>query len=213
LINPTNNFSTMPYKRTNWTVSEIQRALSNPTHSESGPHAHSSKHAVSGELAQNPQFQKARTTAVIHDGRQKDSNLAAQQALGNQKAAGTLSNTQYKKQMAQVPLPSAEVGKHSTLNDVATANALLRVFNDSSMQPHLGTLDAGSDLKVHVNFSGNIGSGHVHETGQPSRPASFKSLFVYLKPNPGNADIPIFQTVVPSEQHKAGGNDPILTIV
>jgi hypothetical protein len=202
----------MPYQRNNWTADEIVRALSNPTHSASGPHAHSSKHAVSGELAQNPMFQKARTTAVIHDDKHRDSNLAAQQALTQQKQSGALSNTQYKKQMAQVPSPEPEVGRHSTLNDVAVANALSRAFNTVAMRPHLGTLDGGVDLKVHVNFAGVIGTGNFHETGQASRAATFNSLFVYLKPNPGNRDIPIFQTVVPSEQHKAGGNDPIIAV-
>lgn len=202
----------MAYKRTNWTSDEIQRALTNPTHSASGPHAHSSKHAVSGELAQNPQFQKARTTAVIYDDKHRDSNLAARQALDNQKASGTISNTQYKKQIALVPLPEPEVGRHSTLNDVAVGNALARAFNNVAMQPHLGTLDTGSDMRVHVNFAGNIGTGNFHQTGQPSRAATFNSLFVYLKPNPGNLDIPIFQTVVPSEQHKVGGSDPIVAI-
>jgi hypothetical protein len=149
---------------------------------------------------------------VIHDGKHRDSNIAAQQALNQQKLAGTLSNTQYKKQMAQVPLPEPEVGRHSTLNDVAIANALSRAFNDGAMRPHLHGLDAGADTKVHLNFSGTIGTGNFHATGQPSRPATFNSLFVYLKPNPGNSDIPIFQTVVPAEQHKAGGTDPIIAI-
>jgi hypothetical protein len=30
------------------------------------------------------------------------------------------------------------------------------------------------------------------------------------KPNPGNKDVPIFQTVVPGNQHKLGGSDPII---
>jgi hypothetical protein len=150
----------MPYERNTWTAAEILRALSNPIHAAGAPHAHSSKHAVSGELARNPLYQKARTTAVIHDGKHRDSNIAAQQALNQQKLAGTLSNTQYKKQMAQVPLPEPEVGRHSTLNDVAIANALSRAFNDGAMRPHLHGLDAGADTKVHLNFSGTIGTGN-----------------------------------------------------
>lgn len=202
----------MPYKRTNWRQDELIRALQNPTHAAAGPHAHSSIHAVEGELANHPMFQRARVTATVHDARQKASNVAAQDALRAQWAAGALSKTKLNKELKKVPVPAPEAGKHSTLGVVFMANALLRALNHPDMQPHLGTLDGGTDVKVHVNFRNGIGSGYLHQAGQASRPGSFTSLFVYMKPNPGNRDIPIFQTVVPSESHKSGGNDPIMEL-
>lgn len=202
----------MPYKRTDWRQDELIRALQNPTHAPTGPHAHSSKHAVQGELAHHPLFQHARVTTAVYDDAHRDSNLAVQQDLLAKKAAGQLSNTQFKKQMKKASLPAPEVGKHSTLDVVFTANALLRALKHGDMQPHLGTLDGGDDVKVHVNFRNGIGDGLIHEAGQPIRKGAFRSLFIYMKPNPGNRDLPIFQTVVPSEAHKSGGGDPILEL-
>lgn len=179
----------MPYARTTWTFQEIHRALQNPVSSASGPDAHSRKHATEGELASNPLFQKARVEAVVHDEKHKESNIAF---------AGA-SKSQQKKH----PMPGPEVSMHSTLDSALVAAGLEMAFNTFAMQSHLSQLDSGTDMKVFVNFPLSIGKGTVYRTGYSPAEQEIVCLFVYLKPNPHNRDIPIFQTVVPHTAHKA----------
>jgi len=178
----------MTYARTNWTFQEIQTALQNPVSSESGPKAHSSKHAAEGELASSQLFQKARVEALIVDDKHKESNIAFAFA----------SKSQQKKH----PMPAPEVGTHSTLDSSLVALALQSAFNTTSMQSYLAQLDADEDMKVFLNFSISIGKGWVYRTGWNPSEEDMVCLFVYLKPNPRNRDLPIFQTVVPQNQHK-----------
>ena len=196
----------MAYARQNWTEDEVLRLLANPVHSETGPHAHSSKHAASGELANHPMFQKARVTALI---------ISEQQRSANAKYHVKDDHGKYPKNAKfrganRVPRP--EVGTHSVLRDDLVATALTQALNHNDMQAHLQGLDGGNDLKVHANFhTGSFGRGKIH-TAANSADADFVSLFIYCKPNPSNADLPIFQTIVPSDQLKVGGNDPIIQI-
>lgn len=195
----------MAYARQNWKTHELKIALANPVHSETGPHAHSSKHAASGELANHPLFQRARVTAVVHTETAKDSN-----ASYHTKSDGFHWDHNSATRKAN-PMPRAEVGTHSALDVESLAPALRDALNSNDMQPHLGTLDGGADMKVHVNFSNSIGTGNIHKASGTTT-AAFVSLFVYCKKNPNNKDVPIFQTVVPSDTHKAGGSDPIITV-
>ena len=195
----------MPYARQNWKPHEVKIALANPVHSASGPHAHSFKHATAGELANHPMFQRARVTATIHTDKAKDSN-----ASYHTKSDG-FHWDHGKSARKSHPMPKAEVGTHSTLNVESLAPALVTALNSGPMQTHLATLDAGNDMKVHVNYTSTIGTGNVHRASGTSS-AAMQTLFVYCKPNPNNKDVPIFQTVVPSDTHKAGGNDPIITV-
>ena len=189
----------MPYQRKNWTFQEILKALQNPVHSKSGPKAHSSKHATVGELASHPLFQKARVEALIVDDKHKESNIIYQ----------TASKSQQKKH----PMPSPEVGTHSTLDGSLVAKALESAFNSIVLQPHLAQLDAGKDMKVFINYSNSIGKGWVFRTGwNPSQQDMF-CLFVYLKPNPRNKDIPIFQTVVPHTKPKVSSGPKSTPVV
>ncbi len=178
----------MPYARKNWTFQEIHRALQNPVSSESGPDAHSKKHATEGELASNPMFQQARVNALIHDDKHKESNIAyAGASKGQQK---------------KHPMPAPEVSMHSTLDSALVASGLETALNTFSMQSHLSQLDSGEDMKVFVNFSVSLGKGMVYRTGYSPGQQDIICLFVYLKPNLHNKDIPIFQTVVPQTAHK-----------
>ncbi|MCK0149407.1 hypothetical protein MWU54_05195 [Marivita sp. S6314] len=195
----------MPYARKNWQLHEVSIALSNPVHSAAGPHAHSSKHATAGELANHPLFQRARVTATVHTDNAKDSNAS----FHTKESDGSWTNNS--KTRHANPLPKAEVGTHSTLDVQDMAPALVNALNSDPMQAHLATLDGGGDMKVHVNFSASIGTGNVHRAAG-SHAAAMNCLFVYCKPNPNNKDVPIFQTVVPSDTHKAGGKDPIITV-
>ena len=206
----------MPYTRTNWKLHELKIALANPVHSHGGPHAHSAMHAASGELANHPLFQKARVTANIVTGGASDRN-AHFHAKGPDgtwvKNPATGTNLYSNSQRNNNPIPKPDASRHSVLDVDQIAAALVRALNAPAMQAHLGNLDAGRDMKVHVNFVASIGRGNVHATGQASTGADFVSLFVYCKPNPGNKDVPIFQTVVPSDQRKVGGPDPIVSIL
>jgi hypothetical protein len=205
----------MPYARTNWKTHELKIALANPVHAHGGPHAHSAMHAGAGELANHPLYQKARVTAEIVTGgaTHRNDHFHAKGPDGTwvKNASGT-ANLYSNSQRAAHPIPKPDASRHSVLSVDHVANALVRVLNDPTMQPYLANLDAGHDMKVHVNFGASIGRGYVHATGQPSMQADFVSLFVYCKRNPGNKDIPIFQTVVPSDQRKVGGGDPILNL-
>lgn len=204
----------MPCARTNWKVQEVKIALANPISSGSGPKAHSAMHAPSGELGNHPLFQKARVQAEIVTAGASHANDKYHQrdATGAylKKPDGTYlySNSQRKNN----PIPVPDASKHSALNVESVAAALVIALNDPAMQAHLATLDLGNDMKVHVNFSATIGRGYVHQTDLPSQAADFVSLFVYCKPSSTNKDIPIFQTVVPSNQLKVGGGDPIVSI-
>lgn len=189
----------MPYARTNWTFQEIHKALQNPVSSESGPRAHSSKHATEGELAASPLFQKARVNALIVDEKHRESNIAY---------AGASKNQQKKH-----PVPAPEVGVHSTLDSVLIATALAKAFNSFAMQAHLAQLDTGQDMKVFLNFSVSLGKGMVFKTGWSPAQQDMVCLFVYLKPNPRNKDLPIFQTVVPQTSHKIVSGGPNTTPV
>lgn len=198
---------TMPYARQTYTVNELTRLLANPVSAPSGPAAHSSKHGVEGELASHPMFQRARVEAVVHDGRKSDLNAPfhARDHLGN----WVHSNNQRR----QHPLPSPDVGRHSTMSATDMATALAQAFNSAAMQPHLATLDGGTDMRVNVNFTLPIGGGAAHRTGHPSTAMNVVSLFVYCKANPANEDLPIFQTVVPKDTHAApGGGTPVVVI-
>ncbi|QDC09217.1 hypothetical protein FHY55_08180 [Oceanicola sp. D3] len=197
----------MPYARRTWTINELVRLLSNPVSAPSGPAAHSAKHGVEGELASHPLFQKARVEAHVYDGRKSDLNASYHEK--NPDGTWVHSNSQRK----QHPLPSPEVGRHSTMSALDMATALMRAFNTAQMQPHLATLDGGSDMKVNVNFNLPIGNGLAHRTGHGTANVGVRSLFVYCKPNPGNADLPIFQTVVPKDQLAGpGGSTPLVTV-
>ncbi len=196
----------MPYQRTNYKVHELKIALANPVSSQSGPHAHSNKHAVSGELANHPLFQKARVSANVYQNGASDANR-----VYHMKSDGVHWDYNSATRHAN-PIPKPEVGRHSAVDVNLLAPALRDALNHASMQPHLGTLDGGTDMKVHVNFTGAIGQGYEHTTTGGTAPVSFVSLFVYCKPNTGNRDIPIFQTVVPATAHKVGGHDPIITL-
>ena len=143
-------------------------------------------------------FQRARVTAVIHDDRQKASNAVYHTKHGN---GQWVHNSQTRKQN---PLPKPEVKRHTTLNVEDLAAALVEALNSHAMQGHLASLDEGQDMKVHVNFESTIGTGNVHHGGVTAS-APMVALFVYCKPNPANKDVPIFQTVVPSDSHKAEG--------
>ncbi len=191
----------MAYARTTWTFQEIHRALQNPVSSDTGPDAHSKKHATEGELASNPMFQQARVNALVHDEKHKESNIAY---------AGASKNQQKKH-----PMPAPEVPVHSTLDSALVASGLEKAFNTFGMQTHLGQLDAGSDMKVFVNFSVSLGNGMVYRTGYSPAQQEIICLFVYLKPNPRNKDIPIFQTVVPHTAHKVQASPqatPVISI-
>jgi hypothetical protein len=205
----------MPYARTNWKEHELKIALSNPVHSHGGPHAHSAMHAGSGELANHPLFQKARVSAEIVTGgaTHRNDHFHAKGADGTWVKGPTGANLYSNSQRNNNPIPKPDASRHSVLDANFVAAALVRALNAPTMQAHLANLDAGNDMKVHVNFAAPIGRGHVHATGQASAQTDFVSLFVYCKPNPGNRDIPIFQTVVPSDQRKVGGGDPILNII
>ena len=172
----------MPYARKTWTADEVERALANPRSSPSGPAAHSHIHGVSGELANHPLFQKARVTAEVYQ-RNNQGNI--------------------------VHRPDA--GTHSTLPAPLMAAGVARAFCKDQLQPCLATLDRGSDMKVKVNFVRPLGLGYIHKTGQATRNVEIRALFIYCKPNPGNRDIPIFQTVIPMESHyRIGeGNEPV----
>lgn len=195
----------MPYARQNWKSHEVKLALSNPVHAASGPHAHSSKHAASGELANHPMFQRARVTATVYSDRAKDSN-----AQYHTKSDGVHWDSSKSVRKAN-PMPKAEVGTHSTMDVLDMAPALVTALNSAAMQTHLATLDGGNDMKVHVNFSSSIGTGNIHKASGTTT-AAMQCLFVYCKPNPNNKDVPIFQTVVPSDTHKSGGNDPVISV-
>jgi hypothetical protein len=175
----------MPYARRNWTAAEVERALANPRSSSSGPAAHSHIHGVAGELANHPLFQRARVTAEIYQ-----SNHQGNLVHG----------------------PDAR--KHSTLPAPLMAAGVALAFCTDRLQPYLARLDAGSDMKVKVNFLRPLGTGQFHQTGHGSRIAEMKALFIYCKPNPGNRDIPIFQTVIPMENHYnvGQGNDPLIVV-
>lgn len=205
----------MPYARKNWKTHELKIALANPVSADGGPDAHSSKHAVSGELANHPMFQKARVNAVVTSGNASSQNARfhAKGVDGTwlKKADGT--NLHSNSVRKNNPIPKPEVGRHSALDVERIAAALVEALNDDAMQVNLQTLDAGNDMKVHVNFTNSIGRGNIHQTGMASQiGVDFVSLFVYCKPNPNNTDVPIFQTVVPSNQTKVGGGDPIVAI-
>ncbi len=188
----------MPYARRNWKIDEVKIALANPVHSASGPKAHSSLHATAGELANHPLFQRARVTAIIHDDRQKASNAVYHTKHNN---GQWVYNSHTRKHN---PLPKPEVKRHTALNVESLAPALVRALNSPAMQSHLASLDEGQDMKVHVNFDASIGTGKVHD-GEVTTSAPMVALFVYCKRNPANKDVPIFQTVVPSDSHKAEG--------
>jgi hypothetical protein len=95
--------------------------------------------------------------------------------------------------------PKPEAGTHSTLPANLMAAGVARAFCKDQLQTELAKLDRGMDMKVKVNFTPPLGMGYIHKTVQGSRPAQMKALFIYCKPNPGNKDIPIFQTVIPYE--------------
>ena len=179
----------MPYARQTWTQAVVTRLLQNPVHAAQGPHAHSGIHGVEGELANHPLFQRAR---VLNDVTQTDRRGRVR--------------------------TRAEVGAHSTLDSQSMAAALTRVLNHARMQPHLQQLDQNRrdpafNLKIWVNFIRPIGQATLHRRAG-SRQFNPRCLFVYLKPNPGNADLPIFQTVVPHENHKPVGSvrEPVIIV-
>jgi hypothetical protein len=175
----------MPYARKNWTTAEVERALANPSTAAKGPAAHSHIHAVSGELANHPLFQKARVTAEIYE---------------------------YNKKGKIVHGPDAKV--HSTLSAAIIAAGVVKAFNKDQLQPYLAILDRGLDMKVKVNFIKPLGFGYVHQTGNDSKRSEMRGLFIYCKPNPSNKDLPIFQTVVPySTAFKHGeAGDPVFLV-
>lgn len=181
----------MPYARKNWTTNEVSRLLQNPVHSPEGPHAHSRIHGVEGELASHPLFQRAR---VNNDVTQVDRRGRVR--------------------------TRAEVGAHSTLNSLHMSQALVRALNHDRMQEHLAQLDQARQnsqynfsLKVWVNYIRPVGQADLHRRGGSAQ-FNVRSLFVYLKPNPSNADLPIFQTIVPHAEHKAFGSvrEPVIIV-
>lgn len=205
----------MPYARKNWKAHELKIALANPVHAIGGPDAHSSKHAVSGELANHPLFQKARVNAVVTSGNASQSNahFHAKGLDGSWVKKDDGTNLHSNSVRKNNPLPKPEASRHSALDVELIAAALVNALNCDAMQIHLQTLDAGNPMKVHVNFSDSIGKGNIHQSGMASQiGVNFISLFVYCKPNPGNSDVPIFQTIVPSSQNKLDGSDPIITM-
>lgn len=166
----------MPYARQNWTIDEIQRLLENPIDPQSGPRAHSAIHAVVGELAENEMFQRARVTNLVCEDR--GSGLAMYH----------------------------EARAHSTMPAAKVAAGLQRALNSDYAQNFLSEFDGkrgdeNANLKFDVNFSSSIGRAKLHRSKDNST-SDFDChcLFVYLKPNPGNADLPIFHTVVPYEK-------------
>ena len=181
----------MPYARTNWTQSELLRLLKNPVHAAAGPHAHSSIHGVSGELASHPMFQHAR---VMND----------------------VTAAHKKKKVST----KAEASAHSTLDATDMAKALVRALNNPKLQPHLAALDTSraenkqwSDMKVWLNFIKPVGTGKMHQrTGTNN--FNVRAIFLYMKPNPNNADLPIIQTAVPHAEHKKAGTvkGPIIIV-
>lgn len=175
----------MPYARQNWTINEVQRLTQNPVSAQGAPHAHSGIHATQNELASHPMFHRARATnRVVQTDRR-----------------GRIRE-------------SNEVGAHSTMGNQQLSQALLRALNHDRMQPHLQRLDQqGGDLKLWVNFIAPIGRGTLHRsTG--SAQIDIRCLFVYMKSNPGNQDLPIFQTLVPHGNHKPIGSvtDPVIIV-
>jgi len=196
----------MPYARKNWKSHELTIALANPVHSQSGPRAHSAMHAASGELANHPLFQKARVIYEVTTGgaSHRNDHFHAKGPDGKFVKKHDGSNLYSNSMRKRNPIPLPDASRHSVLEVGRVAEALVKALNSDVMQPLLQNLDNGHDMKVNVNFLDSIGRGHVHATGQASAQVDFVSLFVYCKPNPGNKDIPIFQTVVPSDQPKAG---------
>lgn len=201
----------MSYQRMNWTKNELVLALANPISAESGPHAHSYKHAVSGELANHPLFQKARVEYLISDSQSKSSNAiffekdpSGSGWLKKPDGTNVYSNSTRKKN----PLPSADASAHSCLDVDFVADAVKTAFNHPLMQAHLKLLDSNYDMSVFVNYLTTIGRGMIHKNNSGTIQTThndFDCLFIKCKPNPHNKDIPIFQTVVPHAVHKAGG--------
>ncbi|HVE38297.1 MAG TPA: hypothetical protein VNM14_00330 [Planctomycetota bacterium] len=107
-----------------------------------------------------------------------------------------------------------DVNTHSTLPAPLMAGGVARAFCKEQVQPYLARLDRNTDMKIKVNFIRPLGLGHVHKSGQPTRSVEMRALFIYCKPNPGNRDIPIFQTVIPMEKHYplGAGQEPVFLI-
>lgn len=172
----------MPYARQNWTKEELSRLLQNPVKSKDGPNAHSKIHAVQGELAKNEKFQHARVM-----------NQTVQYVKGKLKVR-------------------SEAKTHTTMDCDDVAAGLCRALNHDRTQPLLKELDGkGNDkwgkITFHVNFKESIGRGIQH-TENDTTHFDCISMFVYLKPNKGNADLPIIQTVVPKGKHEPNPKSP-----
>tara|TARA_R110002049_G_scaffold4601_4_gene31794 strand:+ start:10493 stop:11035 length:543 start_codon:yes stop_codon:yes gene_type:complete len=172
----------MPYARQNWTEDEITRLLENPVDADKGPHAHSKIHAVSGELASNEMFQHARVL-----------NRTTELVNGKFKVR-------------------TEATKHSTMASVDIARGLHKVLNHDNTQPLLRELDGkGNDdcakVTFHVNFNQSIGRGLLHSK-QGVTHFDCIHLFVYLKSNSGNSDLPVIHTVVPTGAHQPNPKKP-----
>jgi hypothetical protein len=174
----------MPYARTNWTFDEVLRITQNPVDISGDPHAHSKIHATDSELANHPMFQRARVLMEV---------------------------TEIVRNRLKTKV---EVGVHTTLKNTDMARALVRVLNHERMQSHLARLDQHTgDVKVWINFIRPIGIGMYHNAAA-SVPINIKCLFLYMKANPGNKDLMIFQTLVPHENHKPFGSvtEPIIIV-
>ncbi len=108
----------------------------------------------------------------------------------------------------------SDVATHSTLPAPLMAAGVARAFCKEQLQPSLARLDRNTDMKIKVNFIRPLGLGYVHKSGQPSRQVEMRALFIYCKSNPGNRDIPIFQTVIPMEKHYplGAGQEPVFLV-
>jgi len=183
----------MPYARKNWTEIEVSRLLQNPVQIGNRPPAHSRIHGIEGDLASNSLFQRARVTNQVTTSEKK----------------GKL-------------ITGTEVKLHSTLDRRIMSRALARALNSQKMQEHLRKLDEALlrkkpdfnyNLKFWINYIRPIGQANLYQS-HGSGQFSVRCLFVYLRPNPGNRDLPIFQTVVPYENHKpiGSGNEPVVLV-
>lgn len=165
----------MPYARTNWTKEEILGLLECPI-SLSGANAHANIHAVSDELHQNLMFQNARVKNQVC----------------------FLDNKGKLKKKFEVPA-------HSTMDADLVADALCNAFNTDAVQTVLRELDemngdSEANVKFHINFSSEIGEATLHKRNGTTK-VQCNHLFVYLKKNPNQSDLPIIQTIVPYESH------------
>ncbi len=172
------------------------------------PYAHANKHAVAGELQQNKMFQSARVTTPVFGS--EPMMKKGKPVIG--------SNGQLRRKVTLEKDAKPEVTDHSVKDRSFLANILSWVLNSNVLDSELKKLDAGTDLKAHVklNYSMPMVDAemmHLQQTvstvgGVKTFTATeqtrfLNQLFIYLKQNPNNKDIPIFHTVVPCDSNFA----------